>query len=91
MIPLALDRPVSVADPPIQSWAGYIQLCPPVVETVNWKRPLTFLLRGDAHSCAVGSWTKVFIGLINHGGWGQPPAYLWVIGRAVCGDKVWAR
>ena len=49
--PLALDRPVSVADAPtsgrswpLQSWASYIQSRPPLVGTINWKRPLTFLL-----------------------------------------------
>ena len=40
--PLALDRPVSVADPPtsgrswpLQSWAAYIQLPPPLVDTID--------------------------------------------------------
>ena len=57
--PLALDRPVSVADPPtsgrswpLQSWARYIQSLPPIVDTIHWKRPLTFLLRGEADVCA---------------------------------------
>ena len=27
------------------------------------------------------------IGLLNHGARGRTPAYLWVIGMAVCGDK----
>ena len=70
--PLALERPVSVADPPtsgrswpLQSWARYIQSRPPVVGTIDWKRPLTFLLRGDAYPCAGGSWTQLSIGLLN--------------------------
>ena len=76
--PLALDRPVSVADPPtdgrfwpLQPWARYIQSRPPLVETIDWKRPLTFLLPGDAYPCAGGSWTQLSIGLLNHGarGW----------------------
>ena len=53
--PLALDRPVSVVDPPtsgrswpLQSWARYIRWRPPLVDTIASKRPLTFLLRGDA-------------------------------------------
>ena len=29
----------------------------------------------------------LFIGLLNHGKRGHTPAYLWVIGMAVCGDK----
>ena len=59
--PLALDRPVSVADPPtsgrswpLLSWARNIPLCPPLVDTIHWKRPLTFLLRGDAYPVEVG-------------------------------------
>ena len=91
---LALDVPLSVADPPtsgrswpLQSWARYIQSRPPLVGTIDWKRPLTFLLRGDAYQCAGGSWTQLSIGLLNHGARGRPPAYIWVIGLAVCGDK----
>ena len=92
--PLALDRPVSVVDPPrsgrpwpLQSWARYIQSRPPLVDTIDWKRPLTFLLGGDAYPCAGGSWTQLSIGLLNHGARGRTPAYVWVIGLAVCGDK----
>ena len=54
--PLALDRPLSMAEPPtsglswpMQLWARYIQLRPPLVDTRGWKRPLTFLLRRDAY------------------------------------------
>ena len=32
----------------LQSLAAYIQLRPPLVDTLDWKQPLTFLLRGDA-------------------------------------------
>ena len=92
--PLALDQPVSMADPPtsgrsfpLQSWARYIQSRPPLVDTINWKRPLTFLLCGDAYPCAGGSWTQLSIGLLNHGARGRTPAYVWVICMAVCGDQ----
>ena len=91
---LALGRPVSVADHPtsgrpwpLQWWARYIKSRPPLVDTIDWKRPLTFLLHGDAYPCAGGSWTQLSIGLLNHGAQGRTPAYLWVIGMAVCGDK----
>ena len=91
---LALDRPVSVGDSPtsgrswpLQWWAAYIQMRPPFVDTIDRKRPLTFLLRGDAFPCAGGSWTKISIGLLNHDSQGPTPAYLWVMGMAVCGDK----
>ena len=70
----------------MQSWGRYIQSRPPIVDTIDWKRPLTFLLCGDAYPCAGGSWTQLSIGLLNHGAWGQTPA-LWVIGLAVRGDK----
>ena len=60
--PLVLEPPVSVADPPTSgcSWplqyrAYYIQWCPSLVDTIDWKRPLTFLLRGHAYPCAGGS------------------------------------
>ena len=82
--PLALDRPVSVADPPtsgrswpLQSWACYIQSRPPLVDTIDWKRPLTFLPRGDAYPCAGGDWTQLSIGLLNHDARGRTPAYAW--------------
>ena len=95
--PLALDRPMSVADPPtsrhcwsLQTWARYIQSRPPVVDTIDWKRPLTFLLRGDADPCTGGSWTQLSIGLLNHGARGRPPAYIWLICMAVSGDKTMA-
>ena len=71
---LALDRPMSVADPPtsgrswpLQSWARYIQSRPHVVDTIDWKRPLTFLLRVDAYPGAGGSWSQLSFGLLNHG------------------------
>ena len=92
--PLALDSRVSVAESPtssrswpLQSLACYIQLRPPLVDTIDWKRPLTFLLRWNAYPLADGSWTQLSMGLLNHGARGRPHAYLWVIGMAVCRDK----
>ena len=56
---LVLHRPMSLPDPPtsgrcwpLQSWACYIQSRPPLVDTMHWKRRLSFLLRGDAYPCA---------------------------------------
>ena len=53
---LELRPPVTVSDPhasgrswPIHSWARYIQSRPPLVDTIDWTRPLTFILRGDAY------------------------------------------
>ena len=42
---------------------------------------------GDAYPCAGGNWTQLSIGLLNHGKRGRTPAYLWVIGMAVRGNK----
>ena len=91
---LDLQPPVSVPDPPasgrswpLPSWARYVQSRPSLVETIVWTRPLTFIVRGDAYPCAGGSWTQLSSGLLNHGARGRTPAYLWVIGMAVCGDK----
>ena len=90
----ALHLPVSMPDPPtsgrsgpLQLWARYIQSRQPLADTIDLKRPLTFLLHGDAYPCAGGSWTQLSIGLLNHGARGRTPAYLWVIGMAVCRDK----
>ena len=92
--PLDLQPPASVPDPPASGrswplplWARYVQSRPSLVETIDWTRPLTFIVRGDAYPCAGGSWTQLSIGLLNHCARGRTPAYLWVIGMAVCGDK----
>ena len=92
--PLDLRPPVFVPNPPAsgRSWplpslARYFQSRPSLVDTIDWTRPLTFIVRGDVYPCAGGSWTQLSIGLLNHGRTGRTPAYLWVIGMAVCGDK----
>ena len=56
------------------------------MDTIDRKRPLTFILRGDANLCATGSWSQLSIGLLQHGTRGHTPMSLWVIGMAVC-DK----
>ena len=92
--PLDLRPTVSVPDPPasgrswpLPSWARYVQSRPSLMDTIDWTRPLTFIVRGDAYPCAGGSWTQPSIGLLNQGAQRHTPAYLWVIGMAVCGDK----
>ena len=37
--------------------------------------------------CAGGSWSQLSVGLLNHGEKVHTPAFLWVIGMAVTGDK----
>ena len=81
--PLDLQPPASVPDPPVSgrswplpSWARYVQSRPSLVECIDWTRPLTFIVRGDAYLCAGGSWTQLSIGLLNQGARGRTPAYL---------------
>ena len=80
--PLELPSPLAVADQPISGcwpvhfWARYIESRPPAVDTIDWGRPLTFVLRVDAYLSAGGSWTQMFIVLLNHGKRGRTPAYL---------------
>ena len=95
--PLDLQPPMSIPDSlssglswPLASWPRYVQSRPSLVDTIHYTRPLTFIVCGDAYPCAGGSWTQLSIGLLNHGARGRTPAYLWVIGMAVCGDKVMA-
>ena len=59
--PLELRPPVTVDDPPasgrnwpMHSWAGYIQLRPPVVDTIDWGQPLAFLCAGMRTHAPVG-------------------------------------
>ena len=92
--PLELGPTMSVAEPPgsgrswpLRSWVQYLQSRPPLVDTIDCSRPLRLILRGDAYPCAGGSWAQLSIGLLNHGKRARTPAYLWVIGIAVCGDK----
>ena len=93
-MPLELGPTVSVAKPlvsgrswPLRSWVQYLQSPPPLVDSIDWSRPLTFILRGDAYPGDGGNWTQLSIGLLNHGKKARTPTYLWVIGMAVCGDK----
>ena len=92
--PLALSPAVECADPsssgrcwPLRSWAQYVPSRPTLCQSINKTRPLTFVLRGDGYPCAGGSWSQLSVGLLNHGVKVRTPAFLWVIARAVTGDK----
>ena len=92
--PLDVRPPVSIRDPPANgrswpliSWARYVQSRPSLVDTIDWTRSPTFIVRGDAYPCTGGSWTQLSIGLLNHGARGRTSPYLWFIGMAVCGDN----
>ena len=50
--PLALSPPVECADPPssgrcwpLRSWAQYVQSRPALCQSIDWTRPLTFVVR----------------------------------------------
>ena len=92
--PLALSPPVECADPPssgrcwpLRSWAQFVQSRPALCLSIYWTRPLTFVVRGDGYPCAAGSWSLLSVRLLNHGLKARTPAFLWVIGMAVTGDK----
>ena len=92
--PLALSPPVECADPrssgrcwPLRSWAQYMQSRPALCQSIDLTCPLTFVLRADGYPCVGGSWSQLSVGLLNHGVKARTPAFLWVIGMAVTGDK----
>ena len=68
------DTPVSGRSWPLLAWAWYVQSRPSLVDTIDWTRPLTFIMRGDVYRSAGGSWTQLSIGLVNHGAQGRTPA-----------------
>ena len=92
--PLALSPPVECADPPSsgrcwprQSWAQYVPSRPALCQSIDWTRPLTFVVRGDGYLCAGGSWSQLSVGLLNHGLKALTPAFHIIIGMGVTGDK----
>ena len=92
--PLALSPRVECADPPssgrcwpLRLWAQYVQSRLALCQSIDWTRPLTFVVRGDGYPCAGGSWSQLSVGLLNHGVKVRTPTFLWVIGMAVTGDK----
>ena len=92
--PLTLCPVVECADPPssgrcwpLRSWAQHVQSLPALCRSFDWTRRLTFVVRGDGYPCAGGSWSQLSEGLLNHGVKARTPAFLWIIGMAVTGDK----
>ena len=92
--PLALSPSVECAEPPsssrcwpLQSWAQYVQSRLALCQSIDWTRPLSFVVRGDGYLCAGGSWSRLSVGLLNHAVKACTPAFVWVIGMAVTGDK----
>ena len=79
--PLVLSPPVECADPPssgrcwpMRSWAQYVQSWPALCKSIDWTRPLTFVVRADGHPCAGGSWSHTRLPMGHrhgrHGGQG---------------------
>ena len=98
---VAPPPPVEYADPPssgrcwpLRLWAQYVQPRPALCESIDWTRPLTFLVRGDGYPRADGSWSQLSVGLLNHRVKARTPAFLWVIGMASRGTNIrlpWAK
>ena len=89
-----LSPPVEFVDPlssaccwPLRSSAQYVQSRPALCPSIDWTRPLTFVVRCDGYPCAAGTWPQLSVGLLNHGVKARTPAFLWVFGMAVTGDK----
>ena len=75
-----------------------MQSRPALCQSIDWTFPLTLVVRGDGYPCAASSWSQPSVGLLNHGLKARTPAFLWVIGMAITGDKdmvalgqIWAR
>ena len=64
-----------------------MQSRPALYLSIDWTCPRTLVVRGGGYPCAGGSWSQLSVGLLNHGEQARTPAFLWVIGMAVTGDK----
>ena len=65
----------------------YVQSRLHLCQSIDWTRPLTFVVRDDGYPCAGGSCSPPPVGLWNHGVKARTPAFVWVIGMAVTGNK----
>ena len=64
-----------------------MQSQPALCQSIDWARPLTFVVRGDGYPWAGGSWSQLSMGLLNHGVKARTHANVWVVAMAVTGDK----
>ena len=55
-------------------------------QSIDWTRPVTFVVQGARYPCAGGSWSQLSVGLFNHGVKTRTRAFLCVIGMAVTVD-----
>ena len=72
---------------PLRLWAQHVQSWPTLCESIDWTRPLRLVVLGAGYPCAGGSWSKLSVGLLNHGEKARTPAFRWVIGMAITGEK----
>ena len=64
-----------------------MQSRPALCQSIDWTGALTLVVQGDGYPCAGGSWSQLSVGLLKHGEKARTPAFLWVIGMDVTGDK----
>ena len=60
---------------------------PTLFNTLDFSKPLHFIVRGDGYPTAGSSWAALTITLANFGEDARSPAYTWLIGLAVCAEK----
>ena len=53
---------------------------PDLVDTIDWGRPLLFIVRGDGYPTAGAEWANLTISLTNVGQLARSPAFVWLIG-----------
>ena len=92
--PLPLSPVVEYADPvasgrcwPLRPWAQYVKSRPALCHSIDWARPLTFVVRGDGYPCTDGSWWQLSIGLLKQEAKARTHAFLGVVGMGVKGHK----
>ena len=80
--PLQLAPPVTAGTPlssgrswPLPLWVNYIESRPALHNTIDWSRPLIFIVRDDVYPCTGGSWSHLGVALANHGPHARQPAY----------------
>ena len=72
---------------PLASWCRYVASRPALADAIDWSFPLTFLVRGDGYPVAGSSWTQLSVSLVNFLGSARSPAFVGVLGLAMCAEK----
>ena len=94
--PLELQPPVNVDDPPasgrnwpVHSWARYIQSRPPLVDTIDWVRPLILLCAGMPTRVPVGVGPNCLLSSANTANGAAHPRTCGLSGCPCAGTKTW--